>query len=477
MLPSAKVLGLFFAALFIVLNGFFVAAEFALVKVNATQLGARVKEGDKRAAAAQAIVSRIDRYLSVTQLGITLASLGLGWIGEPAIEHVMESLIQYVHPGEPGKALKLAGVIVAFAILTFSHVLFGELVPKLIAIQRSEGVAMRVAFPLRVIYITFRPLLFILETATGVILRAMGLSSDAASEGTLSEEEILGILVTNASRTPSGKGKSELIERVVRFSQRTARHAMVPRVDVAYLPIDTPGGVADEKLRNLQYSRIVLTKSKSLDEVAGYLYAKDFFLLHEPEKMTSLESLRRDVLFVPEPQSLLDVLRSMQSQHTMIAVVVDEYGGTSGIVTMEDLLEEIVGEIRDEFDDEQPLIASVQNKPREFDVDASANMEELRTIGIVVSEEDAPEAIGSVFLDRLGRMPRRGDSVDLGGGVMAVVTALAKRRVTSVRVRLPDPITKTDEKDSKSERVSLPPTERKGSIPPTERKRSERPPS
>jgi CBS domain containing-hemolysin-like protein len=459
------VLGLLATIFFIALNGFFVAAEFALVKVNATQLSTRDKDGDPRVAQAQAVVSRLDRYLSVTQLGITLASLGLGWIGEPAIEHLVKALTGQFIDGEPPKFVRICGVVVAFSVLTFGHVVFGELVPKLLAIQRSEHVALNVALPLRLIYIAFRPLLFILERVTGIVLNSMGLSSDAATEGTLSEDEILGILASNAARTPLGKHKAEFVERVVRFGHRTARNAMVPRVDVSSLPIDTSGALAEETLRSLHYSRLILTKGKSLDEIAGYLYAKDYFLQAEPHKLTTLERLKRNVLFVPEAQGLMEVLRSMQREQTPIAVVVDEYGGTSGIVTMEDILEEIVGEIRDEFDEDVAAIAPVQNEPREFDVDARVNMEELRTIGVAVSEDDGAEPIGAILQSRLGRLPRRGDRVELEDGSIAVVTALAKRRVVSVRVRVyaKESTPPQEEREARREKTSVAPADRKRS--------------
>src|SRR5262249_52237658 len=224
----------------------------------------------KKAIVAASVISRLDRYLAATQFGITLASLGLGWIGEPAAAELMEHAAIRVTGHELGRVAQIVVIALAFALLTFGHVLFGELVPKLLAIQRSEQTALVVAAPLRFIYFTFRPLLWILERATRVILRAMGLSADAASEGTLSEEEILGILAADTARSPTGQGKRELLERVIRFSQRTARHAMVPRVDMASLPIDTKGAEAIAFLQQQQYSRVLLTKGRSLDEIAGY---------------------------------------------------------------------------------------------------------------------------------------------------------------------------------------------------------------
>jgi CBS domain containing-hemolysin-like protein len=431
------VLGLLFAAVFIALNGFFVAAEFAFVKVSTTLAGTQKTRGeDPRIARARAIVSKMDRYLSVTQFGITLASLGLGWIGEPALEHLVHNAFLSLVGREPGRVVQIVLVVIAFTLLTFGHVLFGELVPKLVAMQRSEKLAYASAAPLQLMYLVFRPLLFILERATRVILRAMGMSADAASEGTLSEEELVGILAANAARSPEGKAKAELVERVLRFAQRIARHAMVPRVDVFTIQISTPGEEAVRQIRTHQYSRVVLTKDHSVDEIAGYLYAKDFLVDPAASKLKDLTTVRRDILFVPETQNLLDVLRNMQRAQIPIAVVVDEYGGTSGILTMEDLLEEIVGEIRDELDVEVARVAPVPNVEHAWDVDARATLEELRSVGVRVEDNEWAETVGTVVLARLGRIPRIGDKVELGADAVAEVTSVSRRRIMRVRVRL-----------------------------------------
>jgi CBS domain containing-hemolysin-like protein len=430
------VIGLAIAALFILFNGFFVAAEFALVKVRATQLHAKVREGDRRAILAHQVISRLDRYLGVTQLGVTLASLGLGWIGEPAITRLFEGAATALTGHALGEYSHLVVVAVAFFLLTSIHVLFGELVPKLVAIQRSERTALFVALPVRVIYIAFRPLLWILEAATRVILRAMGLSADVGDHGVVPEAEILGILAASTGRSPRGREKTELVERVIRFSQRTARHAMVPRVDVASLPLSTRGKDAAIFLRKQQFSRVILTKERSLDEVAGYLYAKDFWLDPSVEAAPDLSKVRREVLFVPETQGAVEVLRNMQREETPIAVVVDEYGGTSGIVTMEDLLEEIVGEIKDELDEEPAKIVKVEGEPAAWDVDGRATMEELRSLGMHVDEADAAEPVGAVVLGRLGRLPRARDRVEIANATAEVI-AVNRRRVVRVRIWLP----------------------------------------
>ena len=435
-------IGLLLAAVFIALNGFFVAAEFALVKISTTLAGTKKQPGeDPRTAKTRAIVARLDRYLSVTQFGITLASLGLGWIGEPALERLVHRGFEIVLRSEPGNAAAIVATAIALAILTFCHVLFGELVPKLVAIQRSETLAHAAAGPLHFVYLVFRPLLFVLERATRLILRTMGMSADAASEGTLSEDELVGILAANAARSSGGKDKADLVERVLRFAQRTARHAMVPRVDVFTIPVATPGDEAIRQIRAHQYSRVLLTKDHSVDEIAGYLYAKDFLVDATATKLADLSSVRRDILFVPETQTLLDVLRGMQRAQTPIAVVVDEYGGTSGIVTMEDLLEEIVGEIRDELDVEAARVVPVAGQENVYDIDARATPDELRGVGVQVEEHEWAEPVGAVVLARLGRIPRIGDKVDLGPHASAEITSVSRRRIMRLRLRWRRPAT------------------------------------
>jgi CBS domain containing-hemolysin-like protein len=427
--------GLLVAAVCILLNGFFVAAEFAVVKVRATQLRARARKGDKRATLAESIVGRLDRYLSVTQFGITLASLGLGWIGEPSLAALLDRAHVAFTAAPASGAAHVALDVVAFVILTFGHVLFGELVPKLVAIQRTEATALAAAIPLRLVYVTFLPLLWLLERASRIVLRSMGMSPDVASvEGRFSQDEILAILAASAVRSPRGRSTAELFERVMRFSQRAARHSMVPRVDVVSLPLQTSGKDAHDFVRTHQFSRVVLTNGRSLDDVAGYLYAKDFLLHPGGDTLSDLSPLRRDILFVPEVQSGVEVLREMQRKQVPIAVVVDEYGGTSGIVTMEDLLEEIVGEIRDEFDEEPQRVVKVPGAEGVWEVDGRAAMEEFRAIGIHVPDKDLGEQVGSLVVELLGRLPRAGDKVDLARGATAEVTAISRRRVTRVRV-------------------------------------------
>jgi len=414
------------------LNAFFVAAEFALVKVRVTQITPRARRGERRAVAAKKVLERLDRFLSVTQLGITVASLGLGWIGEPAISGAANAVAMRVSGRPLGDTGHVLVDIAALAVLTYAHLLLGELVPKFIAIQKSEATVLASAIPLRVVDYACKPILWFLEKSQRAVLRVLGLRSDGVTEGTLSEEEILGILAAHAAQSPDGRGKEQILERTMRFARRPVRLSMVPRIDVFSLPVETSGAEAYARIQQQQFSRIPLTRGASPDEVVGYLYAKDFFLRGSAQSLPDLTSLRREALVVPETAFGLDVLRKMQRSRTPFAVVVDEYGGTSGVVTMEDLVEEVVGEIRDELDDEPPAMTALGGAA--WEVDGGMAMEELAQLGVSVDDLGRAESVGAEVLGRLGRVPRVGDEIALTDGTRLQVSAMAKRRVQRVRV-------------------------------------------
>jgi len=420
------------------LNAFFVAAEFALVKVRITQLDRLIRRGDRRAKAAKEVLQRLDRYLSVTQFGITVASLGLGWIAEPAIAAFADYVAVAVR-GEPlGSGAHIAVDIAGLGVLTFFHLLIGELVPKFVAIQHPVATSLVSALPLQIVNTVFRPVLWVLEKAQRGVLRMLGIDPDKASEGTLSEDELIGILAAAATRDSKSEDKRRTIERILRFADRPVRQMMVPRVDVAALPIEASGEEAYELLRRHQYSRVLLFRD-SLDEVAGYLYAKDFSLDPHARERKTLHGLERRVLFFPEVRDGLSALRDMQREQTPFAVVIDEYGGTSGIVTMEDLVEEIVGEIRDELDVEPARVEAIPGETNAWEVDGNATVDDLRDVGVLVSEEWSGEPIGRVVLQQLGHLPHVGDVVRLAENVIAEVIVTNRRRIQRLRVRATAP--------------------------------------
>jgi CBS domain containing-hemolysin-like protein len=429
-------LALLVAFALIAVNGVFVAAEFAIVKARATQLRAGARRGDRRATWATGILSHLDRYLSVCQLGVTAASLGLGWIGEPALTN-LANRASIALRGEPlGQQAQVIVAASALAVLTFGHVLLGELVPKFIAIQHPRETMLHVALPLRLVNIVGRPILWLMEKSQEAVLRLMGLTSHVESaDASIGEEEIVAILAADARRSARGSAKADFVDRVLRFSRRTVKNAMIPRVDVASLPFDTRLSDAIEYLRSVQYSRVLLTRARSLDEVVGYLYAKDLLLRRDAGQLETIAPLRRDVLFVPETAAAADALDDMRRTQTHIAVVVDEYGGTSGIITLEDLVEEVLGEIGDELDEASVEMRSIEGEPPTWDVSPQLPVAQLARAGLLVDASDPDESVAHLVLERLGRLPRKGDVVSIGTGVSAELTDVARRRIVRMRVR------------------------------------------
>jgi CBS domain containing-hemolysin-like protein len=417
------------------LNAFFVAAEFALVKVRVTQLEREIRRGNRRARAAKAVLHRLDRYLSVTQFGITVASLGLGWIAEPAIEAFADNVALATRGRTLGPAGHVAVDVVGLGTLTFLHLLIGELVPKFVAIQYPVATTLTSALPLRLVNAVFRPVLWVLEKSQRFVLRLLKIDPDKVNEGTLSEEELIGILAATVARDAKSEDKRRILERVLRFADRPVGQMMIPRVDVVAIPIDASGEEAYELLRKQGFSRVLLTR-RSLDDVAGYIYVKDFLVDPSARSRKNLRGLERHVLFFPETRDRLSALRDMQREQTPFAVIVDEYGGTSGIVTMEDLVEEIVGEIRDELDVEPPRIAPVPGVDNAWEVDGRATLDDLRDLGVPIAEECAGEPIGGLVMRELGHLPHPGDVVQLAEGLVAEITVTSRRRIERLRVRL-----------------------------------------
>lgn len=419
-------LGLTFV--FVVLNGFFVAAEFALVKLRATQLDRLAKRSDPAAVTVVGIASKLDRYLSATQLGITLASLGLGWVGEPAVTHALEHVAAALGI-RSSPTLHSIAVVIGFTVLTAAHILFGELLPKLLAIQSAEGVALAVGRPLRLFHFLTYPALVALNAASSLLLHAMGRGSITDIEGALSEEEILGILTQAYAKGRLSKPKRQLIERVMQFNERSVRQVMVPRVDVSWLAAELAVDDAVRRARAIGFTRYPLVEGNDLDRVVGYINVKDLLLATNPPE--SLRGAMREAMMVPETLGLFDLMREMQRRQVPLAVVVDEYGGTSGIATLEDVLEEIVGDIRDEHDDDTPSVT--QRADGAWTADGLLTLHDLRDAGVDLGPVDA-DTIGGVVLEVLGRLARAGDVVRVGHWELRVET-VRRRRVARVQIR------------------------------------------
>jgi CBS domain containing-hemolysin-like protein len=421
------VTGLVLGLLLIFLNGFFVAAEFALVKVRGTQLDARVSKGDRRARVARHMVSHLDAYLSATQLGITLASIGLGWIGEPAFSWLLRPLVEIV-PGASEALVHSVSITAAFVLISILHIVLGELSPKSLAIRKPEGTSLWVSLPLFGFYFLTYPAIWLLNHSANAFLKIFGI--EPVTEGELGhDEEELRRLLASPDASQLSKHKRELLDNIFELSHRMARQIMVPRADVVYLSRDRSLEENLQVARESGHTRFPLCEG-DLDHVVGLVHIKDLFRSGPVEDLTAV---MREMAFVPETLELDRLLRRMRTEHAHMAAVLDEYGGVSGIVTLENVIEEIVGQIQDEFDMEPPRI--VQKGTDVFQVSGALLVEELEDeLGVEFSDRNE-DTVGGVVLSELGGSPSIGDRVELGP-LEIEVRDVDLNRVKTVRVRV-----------------------------------------
>jgi len=418
--------------LIVFLNGFFVAAEFAIVKVRSTQIESLVREGSARARIAQHITSHLDIYLSSCQLGVTMTSLGLGWVGEPFVARLLEPVLAMFGAGEA--LVHTAAFVVGFSLITFLHIVMGEQAPKWMAIQHTRRITLAIARPLDLFTRMFHPAILLLNTSAKLLLKVLGIKPVGDGDLAQSEEELRIILSRGKALTSMGKSISL---RAMRLRDRMVREIMVPRTSVVFL--STEGSIEENVSRAIenQFTRYPLCE-KNLDNVLGMIHIKDLFRLQgEKGSGSRLLEIRREVLFVPETMVLEKILTLFLTKRILMAVAVDEYGGTAGMVTLEDVLEELVGDIRDEFDVESGPAQKISDT--EYLIDGSMPLREFAAqFGIPASLEDVVTVSGYVF-QVLGRIPERGTPVPLGKW-QGVVEAVERRKVKTLRViRLPEP--------------------------------------
>lgn len=419
-----------FLALFLVLlNGVFVAAEFAFVKVRPTRITQLVAEGNRRAKIAQQCIHNIDAYLSVCQLGITISSLGLGWLGEPVVAKLLEPLMHSFGVSSPA-AVHSISFIIAFSLVTFLHVVFGELVPKSLAIQRAEHVTLWLAAPMRMFYYLFYPGIIVFNGTANNILRILGVRPASEHEESHSEEELQ--MLVSASYKCGHLDSSEwnLLQNVFQFEKKVAREIMVPRPEVVFLDKKSSLEENMEIARRSGHTRFPLCESDH-DHVVGLVHIKDVFRL---DTGTKIDDIKRNIMLVPEGMSLDRLLREFQKNHQHMALVVDEYGGTAGIVTMENVLEELVGQIQDEFDEEVPQVTP--EKEGSYLVDGRMLLEDAADMfDLPVGDQEEYDTLGGFVFGKLGKRPRVGDIVELPEHRLRVVEVKGLR-IRQVQVSL-----------------------------------------
>jgi CBS domain containing-hemolysin-like protein len=419
----------------VLLNGFFVAAEFAIVKVRATQIETLVKKHHRQARLADNVIQHLDAYLSATQLGITLASLGLGWLGEPFVA----AMIVPVLAGMGVESRALATSIsfgVAFAFITFLHIVVGELAPKSLAIRRARSTALWVAIPLTLFYRLFYPAIWLLNGMANFLLRSAGIEPVSEQELGHSEEELRLLLAETSSANPATSLSRAILLNAFSLKSLKARNIMLPRNKIVALFARESVESNLEVARSSHHTRFPLCR-ETIDQILGMVHIKDLlWQVHAQGTMADIEGIRREILFIPEFVNLETLLSTFLEKKCHMAIVVDEFGGTLGMVTLEDVLEELVGEIQDEFDQEQPLIRPIREK--EFLVDGSTPLHDVeQAFGVHFNDESGAATLGGYAVDRWQDIPPEGAEWDFEN-LKFVVQKVEKFRVSQILVKVLD---------------------------------------
>jgi CBS domain containing-hemolysin-like protein len=407
--PSGIFTRLFIILLLIFLNGFFVASEFALVKVRSSQLDLLEEEGNRRASLANHVISNLDAYLSATQLGITLASLALGWIGQPYVASLLAPALYHI--GISSKAVVDGiSITMGFALITYFHIVLGELTPKTISIRKALETSLWVSAPLHLFYLIFRPAIWFLQVSAAGILRLLRLDPVAENELGHSEEELRVILTESDSKAEVPRLSKELLINALDFRRRVVRDIMTPRGDVIYLDAEDSFEANLQVALESNHTRFPLVQSH-LDNTIGLIHIKD--LMKEMKKpKPDLLAVKRDLLPVPEFMPLEKLLNTFLAKRMHLALVVDEFGGAVGIVTLDNVLEELVGEIKDEFD-QDPAREFVRLNEEEFVVQGQLNLYELQELADLNLENPEVSTIGGYVVQLLGHLPKQGEQVQI----------------------------------------------------------------
>jgi CBS domain containing-hemolysin-like protein len=427
--PAPSLLfGLGAVVILVLANAFFVAAEFALVGARKTRLDELAHAGDRKAKLARRAVQSLDRYISATQLGITLASLSLGWIGEPALAHVIEGAFRWLPAPADVIATHAMAAAIAFIILTVLHIILGELVPKALALLYPEAVSRWVAAPLMGFSWVMSVPIAILNGTANRLLRLMRINPPGEVERLHSPEEIRMLVEQSTEGGSLQKQDARLLEGVFEFSEKTAQEVMTPRTQIVPLEAHLTVEQAADEVAIAGRSRYPVF-AESLDDIVGVVHTKDVYATLRAQPGQTIGAIMRPPLFVPGTREVEDVLADMKRLKTHLAVVLDEYGGTAGLVTMEDLLEEIVGPIYDEHDPQvtAPALESA------LQVDGTVPISEFNREYEEALDHTEYTTIGGYVFGQLGRLPRPGDRVAAGSHTLEVVQ-MEGRRVKSLRV-------------------------------------------
>ncbi len=413
---DSDIVRLLLALFLVLLNGFFVAAEFSIVKVRYSQIQLKAAEGNNVAKQVEHIIKHLDEYLSATQLGITLASLALGWIGEAALHHVLEGLFTAFALNVSEAAITTLSVVISFTMVTIMHIVFGELIPKSIAIRKPEATSMFIAMPLRGFYTIFKPFIWLMNVMSNSFLRLIKIHP--ATEQEIHSTEELQLLVKQSADSGEIEEENyEIIKNAFDFTDHSAKQIMIPRQNIHSIDIEDPIDEIIKTIIDSGYSRIPVYED-SIDNVIGILYSKEIIreYVKQDKNLThdKLRKLMREAFFVIGSKKISDLLKVFQQKKQHLAIVIDEFGGTEGIITLEDILEELVGEIQDEEDEEEKIVEKVGEGV--FWVKATQPLEEINEQlpkNFALSDEGDYNTLAGFVLHELEDIPEENQEFDL----------------------------------------------------------------
>ncbi|GAA3401021.1 hemolysin family protein [Paenibacillus hodogayensis] len=420
-------------------NGFFVAAEFAIVKIRASRIDSLAQGGNRQAARARVILADLNAYLSACQLGITLTSLGLGWVGEPAIVRLLEPVMTLM--GLPAPVMHAVAFVIAFTLITALHITIGEQFPKTYAIRKPERIALGTAAPLMLFYRVMQPFIRLLSGVSDWMLRKSGMEPEEAPESVHTGEEIRHLVKESHRNGLIGHTELSLVEHIFQFREKNARDIMIPRTEMAclyaQLSYEENRRIAVDE-RRTRYP--VCDPDK--DNVIGFVHIKE--MLKHREGAGQIAAITRPLMTVPDSMPVSVLLGRMQNERTEMALLIDEYGGTSGLVTIEDIMEEIVGEILDEFDEDRPRIE--EKCPSVYSVDGLLLIEEVNRYFGTAIETDDYDTIGGWFCSQV-EMPPRPEQRFRHGGFEYTIEEVDRMRIARLLVQVPERYTLPDRQE------------------------------
>lgn len=425
-------LDVFWIILLVLANGFFVAAEFAIVKVRASHLELQAKSGNRLATIAKNIIKNLSSYRAAIQLGVTLASLGLGWVSESVMTGVVYEMFAAFNIVLSDTWMSVLGFVVAFSIITFLHVVFGELAPKSVAVHKPVATTMRVALPLQFFYILFRPFVWVLNKVANSLLKLIGIRVDSL-DLQHSAEELQYLLEKGRESGALNVSEHQLIKNVFDFKERIVKNIMVPRTKIVAIDITDPQDKIIDTFTEEGYSRIPVYED-NIDQIVGVIHSKDVLPIVAKGKKLVLRNIMRKPYFVPETKKISDLMAEFQQKHFPIAFVLDEFGGTAGMVTMEDIVEELVGDIQDEYDEETPVVERISDT--EFMVDAGAGVHDANEfLPVALPESNEYDTIAGLVSHVFERIPNVGDSCE-GFGYNFTIIKKTQQNIEYVKLDL-----------------------------------------